>query len=363
MLSDKRPFRILIISYFFFPDKVVGALRTSYWYKKLKLEKDVFVEVLTANKASKGDGIHVIEQNKSYKWYHLIKDLGLLWRKPLKKFIKSDKIAKPDVVIISGSPFLHFGIGKFLKIKYGCKVVLDYRDPFAINPGFKSSKLKVLIKTFFEKRYNKISDGLITVNQFCGDLVQGFHFKPNVIIQNGYDETIRPQIKAIKDLSKPIFCYTGKFYFDPIKMIEVFNELGLNFVYAGSYDVQLSDFIENRGFVSYEESVEIIAQSDVAVIQTYGEDFQSTTKIFDYIRCKRAILIISDLHIKQGSIHEELKGYPNVYWAKNDSKSIIEAIGLIQSSNYVEPEVDFELKYSRGYQYEKMLKFIKGLNG
>jgi len=363
MLSDKKPFRILIISYFFFPDKVVGALRTSYWYKKLKSEKDFYVEVLTANKTSKGNGIHVIEQNKSYKWYHLIKDLGLLWRKPLKNYIKSGKITKPDVVIISGSPFLHFGIAKFLKMKYGCKVVLDYRDPFAINPGFKSPKWKILIKTFFEKKYNKVADGLITVNQFCGELIQCFHIKPNVIIQNGYDETIRPRIKKINDLSNPTFCYTGKFYFDPVKMIGVFNELGLNLVYAGSHDLPSSNFINHRGFVSYEESVEIICQSDVAIIQTYGEDFQSTTKIFDYIRCKRIILIISDLNIKQGSIHEELKGYPNVYWAKNDVKAIKEAISFIQSSNYVEPEVDFELKYSRGYQYERMLKFIKGLNG
>lgn len=363
MLSDKTPFRILIISYFFFPDKVVGALRTSYWYKKLKLEKDIDVEVITANTASNGHGIHIIEQNKSYKWYHFVKDLGLLWSKPLKKFIKSNQINKPDLVIISGSPFLHFGIGKYLKAKYGCKVVLDYRDPFAINPGFKSSKLKILIKMFFEKKFNKVSDGLITVNQFCGELIQGFDLKPNVIIQNGYDETIRPKIKTIKDLSNLTFCYTGKFYFDPHRMIKVFNELGLNLVYAGAHDLSSSKFIKNKGFVSYEESVDIISQSDVAIIQTYGEDFQSTTKIFDYIRCKRIILIISDLHIKQGSIYEELKGYPNVYWAKNDIKSIKETIGLIQSSNYIEPTVDFELKYSRNHQYKQMLNFIKEING
>ena len=121
------------------------------------------------------------------------------------------------------------------------------------------------------------------------------------------------------------------------------------------------DSINDHGFVTYKEAVQIIASNDVGIIQTYGEDFQSTTKIFDYIRCKRAILIISNNHLNRGSIHEELLNYPNVFWSKNDKESILKEIKKIQESNFTEPPADCHLKYSRSFQMDKLIDLIKRL--
>lgn len=363
MQSGNKVINVLIISYFFQPNKVVGALRTSYWYKKLAQEGDFSIEVITANSESKYKDVFIVEQSKTFKWYHVIKDLGVLWLKDLKAFfVNTNKIKNPDIVIISGSPFLHFSIGRILKKKYNCKVVLDYRDPFADNPGFKSSRLKKWIKLLFEYNFNKNADGIITVNDYCAGLIQGFYKKKNLIVQNGYDESIKPILKKVQT-SELSFCYTGKFYFNPNPIIETLERLQLPLVYVGPSDLKSKGVFSNRGFVSYEESVEIIANSDVGIIQTYGEDFQSTTKIFDYIRCKKIILIVSDLYLEQGSIHEELKGYPNVYWVKNNKDSILEGINKIQASLYTSPSHDFELKYSRKFQFEKLISFLKELNG
>ena len=362
MQSKNKVINVLIISYFFQPDKVVGALRTSYWYKKFLQEPNFEIEVITANKESKSNDIFVVEQSHQFKWYHFVKDLGLLWLKDLKVFFLSNaKVKKPDVVIISGSPFLHFSIGRILKKKYNCKVVLDYRDPFSDNPGFKTSRFKKWIKLLFEFNFNRSADGFITVNNYCAHLIQGFFTKKNIIIQNGYDESIQPILKPVNtvDLS---FCYTGKFYFDPNPMVDAFNTLGVSLVYVGPSLIKSSNSFDNRGFVSYNEAVNIIANSDVGIIQTYGEDFQSTTKIFDYIRCKKIILIVSDLYLEQGSIHEELKEYPNVFWVKNDSKSILEGVKKIQASTYISPSKEFEVKYSRKYQFDKLVKFIQEFN-
>ena len=352
---------VLIIAYAFPPNKQVGALRAGYWYENLPKKIKGNVTILTSQEDAIGERIHIVKNEGTSFLSKIIRDAGTTWKNCILNYLNSKKIENPDIVIITGSPFMHFGLSKWLKKKYNCKVILDYRDPFANNPGFKNSFLKSKIKGFFEREFNKNADALVTVNKFCGELVENFYQKPNAIVQNGYDETILPALSEI-DLIKPSFSYTGKYYFDSSPIITAFEECGLEYNYAGPNGNQhKSEFsnIHDDGFVSYKEAVNIIAKNDVAIIQTYGEDFQSTTKIFDYIRCKRVILIVSDNYIERGSIHEELKGYPNVFWSKNDKSAILNAILLIQASNYTHPPLDYHLKYSRGYQMKKLIELIK----
>jgi len=355
---------VLIIAFSFPPNKQVGALRAGYWYKNLPNKVNGFVTVLTAQKDACGERVFYAKNEGKSMLSLIIKDTGVTWKQNVKTFLSKNEIETPDVVIITGSPFMHFGLSKWLRRKYNCKVILDYRDPFANNPGFKSSRLKTKIKNFFEKKFNRNADALVTVNKYCGELIENFQNKPNAIIQNGYDETIHPLLSSI-NLSKPSFSYTGKYYFDPTPIIDAFEESKLNYHYAGADANQHKKELANvtdHGFVSYTEAVQLIAKNDVAIIQTYGEDFQSTTKIFDYIRCKRAILIVSNNFIGKGSIHEELLGYPNVFWAKNDKQAIFSAIKSIQESNYTEPPMDYHLKYSRSCQMDKLIQLLSQIS-
>lgn len=353
---------ILIVSYFFYPDKKVGALRTSYWYRNLASVVDARISVLTANSESSGEGVTVIP-NDVQSGFALIKDEGRTWKKAVKNYLKTNKIEKLDFVIISGSPFMHFSLAGYFQKKYGSKVILDYRDPFANNPGFDNNRIKILVKQFFERGFNRMADGLITVNSFCADLIEGFNSKPNVIVQNGFDESVKPELKEV-NTSQPSFAYTGKFYFDPEPIVRAMEETGSVMTYAGP-DGKLmksnSDKIKDAGFVTYPESVQLIADADVAIVQTYGEDFQSTTKLFDYIRCKRIILIVSGNYLHRGSLHEELKGYPNVFWSKNDEVSIAKAIEEIRKSDYNEISDNYADKYSRKNQMMKLVELINKL--
>lgn len=354
---------ILIISYFFKPDKRVGALRTSYWFQELNKLKEFNVEVVTANEESLFDRVHVVkntEQNSNK--FTLIKDVGQSWKLDVKLYLKNKYKNKPVVVIISGSPFMHFGLTKWIKKEFGCKVILDYRDPFAINPGFKNSKLKIAIKTYYENKFNNSADALVTVNKYCAEIIAEFSNKQNAIIQNGYDETVVPINKPI-DLKAPSLAYTGKFYFDPTPIVEALSEMNLKMNYAGPDDSQLknAESIVNHGFVDYKSAVDLIAQNDIGVIQTYGEDFQSTTKLFDYIRCKKVILIVSANFIERGSLHEELLHYPNVFWTKNDKINIMKVLEEIKNANYVEPDSDFCDSFSRHKQMQKLIGLINNL--
>lgn len=357
-MNQKKP-TLLIISFFFAPDKRVGALRTSYWFRELPKASGYNVKVITANPDASGEDIIYVPQVKGASKWNPIKDDGLTWKVQVREYLSRNPIDF-DVVIISGSPFLHFGLTSWLKTTFGCKVILDYRDPFAINPGFNNSKLKILLKKMYERSFNRSADALITVNKYCGEIISFFHKKPNAIIQNGYDETIEPTLKPV-DLKNPVFCYTGKFYFEPSPIIKALEKLKLKMYYAGidSDKVENSEEqVENYGLVSYSEAVDLTAKCDIAIIQTFGEDFQSTTKLFDYIRCKRVILIVSNRNIERGSLHEELKGYPNVFWAKNNTESIVRAIRLIQESTYTAPDEQFCGAYSRREQMFKLVKLI-----
>ncbi|NRA12041.1 MAG: hypothetical protein HRT57_08830 [Crocinitomicaceae bacterium] len=348
----------MIIAFAFPPNKRVGALRANYWYKELSNEFNCNTTVITAERTASGDNVHVVPKIGSSFINRFIKDDGVVWKKNIQLYLYKNDIPQPDLVIITGGPFMHFSLAKWFKNIYKSKVILDYRDPFAINPGFENSKLKVKIKLFFENRFNKSADALVTVNYFCGKLVCRFDEKPNAIVQNGYDETVEPELKKV-ELENPTFSYTGKFYFAPEPIVEAMTEMKLHFHCAGPDEVAPNEFNHPNGFIEYAQAVQLIANHDVAIIQTYGKDFQSTTKIFDYIRCKRAILIVSNNYIERGSIHEELKGYPNVFWAKNTKESIIESIAQIQTSTYTEPDQDFHLKYSRKFQMKKLVTLIQ----
>lgn len=357
----KEDVHVLIISFFFAPDKRVGALRTSYWYRQLPTIEGFKTSVITANTEASGENIHIVPQVAQPPKWSPIKDEGVTWKKEVQNFLTTNPI-NADVVIITGSPFMHFGMSKWLKKRLNCKVILDYRDPFATNPGFNNSRLKVWVKKYYERKFNKSADALVTVNKYCGFIISQFYDMPNAIVKNGYDEQLTPIIKPI-NVNNPIFSYTGKFYFDTTPMFKVFQNLQLKMIYAGpqSNIVEKNKCTVDRGLVSYAESVNIIASTDVGIIQTSGSDHISTTKIYDYVRCKRIILIISNSMIQSGSIHDELNGFPNVYWATNDETSIKKAILSIQRETYIEPKQHFCERYSRKEQMNNLIKLIQSL--
>ncbi|NVK65540.1 MAG: hypothetical protein HWE22_13190 [Flavobacteriales bacterium] len=363
-MSKKAKRSIWIIAFAFPPNKRVGAMRAGYWSKTFPEALNADVQVITGQEDASGDNIHVVPKSGSSIWTKVIADDGIIWKKNIQAYLESHSFEAPDLVIITGGPFMHFGLTPWLKKKYKCKVILDYRDPFAINPGFKNGWLKVKIKQWVEKRFNAAADGLITVNEYCGKIIELFDHKPSVIAQNGYDETVKCEPEQVKLGESPSFAYAGKFYFNPEPIQKAIIDEKVELHYIGPDENQLelqNEYIKSKGFVDYPTALDVIGKCDVGIIQTFGHEFQSTTKIFDYVRCERAILIVSDDKLHEGSIHDELAQYPNVFWAKNDAKAIAEAIRKIKQSTYQQPPNGFADKYSRHYQLTGVVELIEKL--
>ena len=339
-------------------------MRAGYWSRSFPEALNADVTVITGQEDASGVNVHVVPKSGRSIWTKVIADDGIIWKKNIQSYLKKNVLDSPDLVIITGGPFMHFGLTNWLKKKYACKVILDYRDPFAINPGFENAPFKVKIKQFVEKSFNAAADGLITVNEYCGKIISLFGEKPSVIAQNGYDETVSCQPEEVKLNESVSFSYAGKFYFDPTPIQDAVNQSKVNLFYIGPDESQLnldSEFVHSNGFVDYKMALEVIGKNDVGIIQTFGHEFQSTTKIFDYVRCERAILIVSADKLHEGSIHDELKNYPNVFWAKNETASIAIAIEEIKLSSYTKPPAGFADKYSRKYQLTNVVELIEKL--
>jgi len=339
-------------------------MRAGYWYENLHKSLNCEISVLTGQEDSSGKNIHVVPKRGTSWMTKFIADDGVIWKQNIKDYLINTTIDIPDLVIITGGPFMHFSLTQWFKAKYNCKVILDYRDPFATNPGFDNGWLKTKIKRSFESKFNRAADALITVNSYCAKIIELFDSKPNAIVQNGYNEQITANPSVVKLGNEVSFSYAGKFYFHPEPLQNALIESSTSMTYIGPDEDQLdlsSEYINSQGFVDYATALEVIGTAAVGIIQTYGHEFQSTTKIFDYLRCERAILIISDDKLEEGSIHDELQGYPNVFWAKNSTPSIVEAINKIRESRYIAPPNGFADRYSRGYQLQHLVSLINQL--
>lgn len=361
---EKNKRNIWIIAYWFSPNKRVGAMRAAYWSRQFPEALNATVHVITGELEASGENIHVVPKTGNSIWTKLIADVGIIWKKNIQEYLANDPLQAPDLVIITGGPFMHFGLTSFLQKKYGCKVILDYRDPFAVNPGFNNSWLKVHLKKWVEGRFNHAADGLITVNDYCAKIIKGFDEKPSVIAQNGFDESVECTPNTVVFGEKLSFSYAGKIYFDATPIQAAIAEANVEFNYIGPDEDQLNLKLAStisHGFVDYKTALTLIGKSEVGVIQTLGLGFQSTTKIFDYARCQRAILVVSNGELHKGSIQDELKDYPNVFWSKNDKESILIAIESIKTSTYTAPDSGFEDKYSRKHQLTKVVALIDQL--
>lgn len=374
--------KILFIAYYFEPFDGVGAKRISYWAKNIKrISKKVEIcDVITATEQNKQknlfkgiDNIYFVKDNKKSLFKYIFKvDPGITWLKDLKYFLfENIKENHYDYVVITGNPFLQFFIINKLK-KLGSKVILDFRDPFSTNPRgakkdtiFKRIKHNILkkIESYFVKNAYKV----ITVNEYCAELIEGYKKYKNkfTIIDNGYEEEYfkglvkKDKLKNFELINKLNFAYAGKLYEDrnPSNFLKVIkSDSSLRFFHIGDKSEYMHKSFSNSislGKKTYSETINILNSIDVCLIFTSGFKFESTTKIFDYMALNKIIFIITEQEVKTGQLHCITKEYPHIFWSKNIEENIIAEIEKIKKYNI---STKFEpYNFSREYGLKKLL--------
>lgn len=359
-MGKKR--NIIIISHYANPEISVGVRRILYWATHLG-DYGFNVVFVTAKGSSYAEnrGFRVFEvENKGKSIFSpIIKDEGLTWRNGLRDFF-SNYEEDIDLVLFSGGPFFHFGLAGHLRKRFGCRIVFDFRDPFSNNPRFEDPAWKILVKRFFERRFLSNANGLITVNPYCEGLIIP-NALPGVIIDNGYDETYFTDKPGKK---KNSLIYTGKIY-DDFRIDDLAGSIqGMpecSFSYFGPDAGKFGQVttINLNGQVDYSQVVSELLASEVGVILTGGKPFESTTKIFDYIGAGLKILIITEGEPRTGNIHSITEHNPNVEWARNTQKEILEATSRLLNREYIPVN---KAGFARSSGLKVLVKFLNELD-
>lgn len=344
--------RVLFISYHFSPSPSVGAKRLSYWAGNINSHyPEIHCDVVTTTPSDGGrfpfiDNVYCVPDPGTSPLRHCFKhDQGVTWRGDLKRFLLRHE-AEYDACVITGGPFMHFGVTRIVKRKYRCGVALDFRDPFSNNPALTVPVWKQSIKAFFERGFIKQADALIVVNKYCRDLLRGDD-KPTFIIDNGYDEDAIGKIAVRRRRSgdRVKIVYAGKLlaHRDPKPFLEVLAEAGLQrefeFTHIGDPEALINrhsagaDNIIELGRMDYDDTMRVVADNDVGIIFTSGENFESTTKIFDYIGLDKSIMIVTDGEPQTGSLHDITASHPSVFWCRNRHDEIRATLKKISAAD------------------------------
>jgi len=354
----------LLIAHAFSPQKTVGALRPTYWAEEISGLSDIELDVVTATPLEVEDGSYkrfYVENTASSNWSSFIKDEGLTWRKNLETFFDTNGLEEYDFALITGGPFFHFSIGKYLKRK-GLKVIYDFRDPFSYNPRHKERGLKRMIKERFERKCLQNADLVLTVNDACHEYI-GKGMKLNrAVLPNGFDErAITPELKNT-ELDYDFF-YGGKFYWEPTTFFDVLTSGNYTFCHAGRpqeypHSYLKSDSFKSLGMLSQKEMYVELAKAEIGVVFTIDVPFESTTKIYDYLALGKKILIVTQGEPNTGVLKRELEGYPMYRWVRNSEEEILKGIEELKALEPVNVDTD---RFSRRASLVQLINELKSL--
>ncbi len=254
--------KILIISFFFAPSNVIGAVRVSkmakylisqgHDVKVLSGENTGFSETLNfeipTDKVIRVDWFNINQKvrdllkifkqngdNKNSSFLRLDREDGKRgflkklyasiinipdnhWGWILPAISKGKEIIEefqPDIIITSGGPFSGFIVANRISKKANIPWVADFRDLWSNNHGQPYFLWRRPIDRLIEKRTLKTASYLTTVSPLLVDMLSKIHRQEVHLVMNGYDEDDYNDMPLIKEKSDILnIVYTGKIYHD-----------------------------------------------------------------------------------------------------------------------------------------------------
>lgn len=321
--------KALIIAYQFPPSGGVGTFRVTKYVKYLRKFGWEPV-VMTARETAYKQLDHSLEKDIPHGVYiyrlpvwrtRLINDEGIRWIPYVLRSARSIiKREKPAVAYLTGGPFFPLALGPFFKLCFRLPYVIDLRDPWKL--AKRSSPLRgikprigKLLTNILEPIVIKNASRVICVTEPMREqyMAEYKNEPPSkfVTITNGYDpedfEHIRPM-----QFSDFTIVYTGKFavgagFRDPsafFQAMKIVREKGLSisFVHVGVMEPKIEALARDAGVINltefvgakpYDETLAYAKGANLLLVIGGGSKWEPTTKVFDYIGCKRPILAMA----------------------------------------------------------------------
>ena len=226
-----------------------------------------------------------------------------------------------DVIYVTAPIWTSLLIGYFLKKKTKKPLVVDFRDPWTINPYHKpSTKLHAKIEKFLERIVLTNADYVITVSQpYKNRLIEKYPFLKNKseVIMNGFDPDDFKNLKRYPLQRKLKIVHTGSLYglrsprhflFALHKLVQekpVLRKL-IEVQFVGNYGKEapvivnklgLNDMVQCIRYVPHEKCLELMVNSHVLLLIVATEGAKTsgivTGKLFEYLFSGKPILAIA----------------------------------------------------------------------
>ena len=294
-------------------------------------------------------------------------------------YIRNNQI---EFVIVSIPPWNIIRISLLKKMrKSGCKIIIDYRDPWNCWNGRKGMPF------FKERRILRLVDGVFVTNEnHLERLMKDFSLNPNKlhVIMNGYDSMLWDSVKVNmtnRTNDYLVMSYVGAISFahDSFRNPKLFLEAlalfehkdRIIFRVVGHYDEAIISEYNNTiphfemiPSVSQNESFVKMQESDILInfhtIEDESSKYLIAGKIFDYYRSGARLLSINGTEsFERKFVQDHHLGY----YSENklqQLKSTIENIyqDWISCDKFCVRRKKYDLTYSRQFQNDKVLKVL-----
>jgi len=240
---------------------------------------------------------------------------------------------KPDVIFFSCHPYGPCLLIPFIKIISKAKLVIDFKDPWVLNPYLIKSVVSPLslIAEPFAVRYSSLIIN-VTERATCMYMEKYKESKSKfVTLYNGYDPQdigcIKAEVRRKRKYSSFDIVYAGTFmpHRDPTKIFHALSnyikkhnikKTQIRFIWIGNTDdrslglltqFELLEHSTLLGALSYDECLRFICDSDLCLVIEEEQAYPLPTKTFEYIAFDKPILAITEA---QGELSQLLSLYP-----------------------------------------------------
>jgi glycosyltransferase involved in cell wall biosynthesis len=255
----------------------------------------------------------------------MVSDISNLWRnnaiKRGREIIQKENIS---AIWSSLGPPITGIIGAELKKQTQIPLLIDYRDPWTLNPyrNYTGDNLENNIRN--ELDMLSVTDTVITTSNYIKELIENnkYYRSNNIhVITNGYDEELQWINKNNTNINlddrKINITYTGSFYrdrqpysfLDGLKLFlsekpEYSNNISFNIIgnldyprniYKYCESIGLCNILNEEGVVQYSVAMQHLQKSDVLLLVNGMNDDSKIFipgKLFDYMVTKKPILFI-----------------------------------------------------------------------
>ena len=386
---NRDPQRVLLVAYYAGPCPTVGVARPNYWFEEFdrlsagRTETHLATAVRpleTSPRIHHVPDLHGIaltaQDDLRSKWVSefvateaqrakRVNTLGYFWRVALERYFARSELHF-DTVVISGNPFAYFDFAAFAHAHWGAKVVLDYRDPFALNPVMNYDAAARSTATYIEAGYNFQADLILAVNEDCAARVVGHGEHATAVVANGYDERIVPDIVPVElDRKRINLVHAGALnhYRRLDELLDILDGERHRLHHVGRAPTlapgkPAGDVLVLHGMQTYRNTLAILAGADCGIVFLSDSGFETTTKIFDYLCFDLDVLVVSPDRTPRGPLAAIAAAGGKLHWVENTRTDLMRFL-----ADYVPSRrrPGFGERYSRAASTRHLLGLLEAL--